>query len=108
MSPGRVMKRVPSIVVQSELTTELGRLQELNRLIQADVEERERVEEAVKTNEALLRLFIKHTPAAIAMFDTEMRYLQVSDRFLTDYDLEGQDIIGKSHYDIFPHLPDRW
>lgn len=60
------MKRTPSIATQSKLTTELSR-----------------VEEAVKTNEALLRLFIKHTPAAIAMFDTEMRYLQVSDRFLT-------------------------
>ena len=98
------MKRVPSITVSSKLTTELSRLQEL----QAEAEERRRVEEAVKTNEALLRLFIKHTPAAIAMFDTDMRYLQVSDRFLTDYDLEGQDLIGKSHYDIFPHLPERW
>jgi PAS domain S-box-containing protein len=37
-----------------------------------------------------------------------MRYLQVSDRFLTDYDLEGQDLIGKSHYDVFPNLPERW
>jgi len=71
-------------------------------------EEHKRVEEAVKTNEALLRLFIKHTPAAIAMLDTDMRYLQVSDRFLTDYDLEGQDLIGKSHYEVFPDLPDRW
>src|SRR5689334_9020728 len=102
------MKRVPSIAVQSELTTELSRLQELNRLMQTEAEERQRVEEAVKANEALLRLFIKHTPAAIAMFDTEMRYLQVSDRFLTDYDLEGQDLIGKSHYEVFPNLPDRW
>jgi PAS domain S-box-containing protein len=72
------------------------------------VEEHKRVEEAVKTNEALLRLFIKHTPAAIAMLDTDMRYLQVSDRFLTDYDLAGQDLIGKSHYEVFPDLPDRW
>ncbi|HEV8431292.1 MAG TPA: PAS domain S-box protein [Pyrinomonadaceae bacterium] len=63
----------------------------------------------ILTNEqALLRLFIKHTPAAIAMFDTDMRYLQVSDRFLTDYDLEGQDLIGKSHYEVFPDLPVRW
>lgn len=67
-----------------------------------------RFEELVKTNEALLRLFIKHTPAAIAMFDTEMRYLQVSDRFLRDYHLEGQDIIGKSHYEVFPEIPVRW
>jgi len=107
MSPGMGMKRISSIAAQSKLTTELSRLQELNRL-KAAAEERKRVEEAVKTNEALLRLFIKHTPAAIAMFDTNMRYLQVSDRFLTDYDLEGQDLIGKSHYVVFPHLPDRW
>lgn len=62
----------------------------------------------ITNDQALLRLFIKHTPAAIAMFDTDMRYLQVSDRFLTDYDLEGQDLIGKSHYDVFPDLPLRW
>jgi PAS domain S-box-containing protein len=72
------------------------------------IKPRQRVEEEVKTSEALLRLFIRHTPAAIAMFDTDMRYLQVSDRFLTDYQLEGQNIIGKSHYDVFPDLPDRW
>ena len=62
----------------------------------------------LSNDQALLRLFIKHTPAAIAMFDADMRYLQVSDRFLTDYDLEGQDLIGKSHYDVFPDLPLRW
>jgi len=87
------MKRTPSISVQPALTNE---------------EDRRRFEDIVKTNEALLRLFIKHTPAAIAMFDTDMRYLQVSDRFLTDYDLEGQDIIGKSHYDVFPEIPIKW
>jgi PAS domain S-box-containing protein len=72
------------------------------------VTKRRRFEEAVRTNEALLRLFIKHTPAAIAMFDTEMRYLQVSDRFLTEYHLEGQNLIGRSHYEVFPDLPERW
>jgi PAS domain S-box-containing protein len=88
------MKKAPSIPLPPVLINEQTRLK--------------RFEEAVKTNEALLRLFIKHTPAAIAMFDTEMRYLQVSDRFLTDYDLEGQDLIGKSHYEVFPNLPERW
>jgi PAS domain S-box-containing protein len=73
-----------------------------------DITARRYMEQALKANEELLRLFVKHTPAAIAMFDTEMRYLQVSDRFLTDYHLEGQDIIGRLHYDVFPNLPDRW
>ncbi|HEV8370228.1 MAG TPA: PAS domain S-box protein [Pyrinomonadaceae bacterium] len=73
-----------------------------------DITERRYIEQALRANEELLRLFVKHTPAAIAMFNTEMRYLQVSDRFLKDYHLEGQDIIGKVHYDVFPNLPERW
>ena len=73
-----------------------------------DITERRNIERALKANEEVLRVFVKHTPAAIAMFDNDMRYLQVSDRFLTDYQLEGQDIIGKCHYDVFPNLPERW
>ena len=73
-----------------------------------DITERRYMEQELRANEELLRLFVKHTPAAIAMFDTEMRYLQVSDRFLKDYHLEGQDIIGKVHYEVFPNLPERW
>jgi len=73
-----------------------------------DLTERRYMEKALKANEEVLRLFVRHTPAAIAMFDNDMRYLQVSDRFLTDYGLEGQDIIGKRHYDLFPDLPESW
>jgi diguanylate cyclase (GGDEF)-like protein/PAS domain S-box-containing protein len=42
------------------------------------------------------------------MFDREIRYLEFSDRWLRDYRLEGQDIRGKSHYDVFPEVPERW
>ncbi|HKP60814.1 MAG TPA: PAS domain S-box protein [Polyangiales bacterium] len=64
--------------------------------------------QALHASEAVLRQFIKHSPAAVAMFDTEMRYLHVAERWLTDYRLEGRDIIGKSHYEIFPDLPEEW
>lgn len=73
-----------------------------------DITARRQMEQELKANEELLRLFVKHTPAAIAMFDNEMRYLQVSDRFLKDYQIEGRDIIGQFHYDVFPDIPERW
>lgn len=52
----------------------------------------------------LLRLFVKHTPAAVAIVDTEMRYLLVSDRWLQDFRIEEASIIGKSHYEVFSEI----
>ena len=70
--------------------------------------EHARTAETLRISEEQLRLFIKHAPAAIAMLDTGMRYIIASERWLTDYGLAGQDLRGRSHYEIFPEIPEHW
>ncbi|AUN33062.1 PAS domain S-box protein [Niveispirillum cyanobacteriorum] len=64
--------------------------------------------DALRRREHLLDLFIRHAPAAIAMLDTRLRYVAVSRRWLSDYDLNDRDLIGRSHYEIFPEIEERW
>lgn len=64
--------------------------------------------EALRESEARLRLFIEHAPASIAMFDRDMRYLAVSNRWMAEYLPGRKQIIGQSHYALFPDCPERW
>jgi len=73
-----------------------------------DITDRQRAEEALRRNEQVLRLFVQHSPAAIAMFDRDMKYVVASHRYLMDYDLGEQSVIGRSHYEVFPEMPERW
>jgi PAS domain S-box-containing protein len=76
--------------------------------IAEDITERKQIEQALLASEERLRLFIKHTPAPVVMFDRDMRYLVVSERWVRDFHLDMGDLTGLSHYEVFPEIPDHW
>ncbi|BAY18407.1 integral membrane sensor hybrid histidine kinase [Anabaenopsis circularis NIES-21] len=57
--------------------------------------------------EQALHQSIEYAPIGIVIFDCDMRYLAVSHKWLEDYNLT-KDIIGHSHYEIFPDVPPEW
>lgn len=52
--------------------------------------------------------FITQAPAAIAMFDCEMRYLASSHLWIQLFSPDQPDLLGRCHYDVFPNLPEHW
>jgi PAS domain S-box-containing protein len=67
-----------------------------------DVTERERIESELLTEKTRLFAFVEHAPAAVAMLDENMNFVAVTNCWLEDYNLQGQNIIGRSYYEVFP------
>ena len=74
-----------------------------------DVTERHRLQQRVQEQEEILRLFVQHVPAAVAMFDTQFRYLAYSRRWIEDYGFDPDtDLTGLSYEDVLPPIPEHW
>lgn len=84
-----------------------GQLTKLHGSI-LDITGRKAAEEMIRQKEELLRTFIEYTPAAIAMLDKNMNYIAASNVWVSSYKLTDTQIVGKSHYDIFPEITDVW
>jgi PAS domain S-box-containing protein len=73
-----------------------------------DINQKKIIEQELISEKARLLSFVKHAPAAVAMFDTDMKYLAVSNRWLEEYRITGQEIVGLSHYTVFPNISRKW
>ncbi|MDG6244649.1 MAG: PAS domain S-box protein [Methanolobus sp.] len=73
-----------------------------------DITERKRAEEALKHSYNLLSYIIEHTRSAVAVHDRNLNYIYVSQRYLDEYKVKKDDVIGKHHYEVFPDLPQKW
>ena len=64
--------------------------------------------EKMRQSERQLHKFIIEAPVAIAMFDREMRYLVASRQWIADFCPDEHNLIGRSHYELLPEIPERW
>nr|MCU0537170.1 PAS domain S-box protein [Hydrococcus sp. Prado102] len=80
----------------------------VNVMVQ-EITESKKAAIALYESENKLRLFVKYAPVSVAMFDRNMLYIAASQRWVDNYNLGSiEAILGRSHYDIFPQVPDRW
>ena len=76
--------------------------------ISRDITAQQQAARALRESEERLRLLIDHAPVALALFDRDMRYLALSRHWRDDFELGGRDVLGLSHYEVFPDLPEQW
>ncbi|MEG4303052.1 response regulator [Microcoleus sp. D3_18a_C4] len=74
----------------------------------SDITQRKQAEDALERERLQLRQIINCVPVAMAMFDTEMRYMANSKKWVTQFNLDLPSLNNLSHYELFPDTPDRW
>jgi PAS domain S-box-containing protein len=73
-----------------------------------DISARKIAEKSLEIEKSRLSAFVENAPAAVAMFDRDLKYVAVSDRWLEENRLRGRKIIGLSHYEVFPNISQTW
>lgn len=102
--------RMDGTVVDVESTATYMQLGDdvIRQVVIRDITERKRAAAELEHTRDLMQYVIEHARSAVAVHDRDLRYLYVSRRYLQEYGVTEQDILGKHHYDVFPDLPQKW
>ncbi len=105
--------------------TSLGRFEDGQKLVlemAVDITDRKRIEndkeqmyitemmgrKAVEAKKELLQAFVKFNPLSVGMFDLNLRFLAMSAAWMKTWKEEESQLIGRSLYDLYPHLSEKW
>jgi PAS domain S-box-containing protein len=73
-----------------------------------NITERKLIEDQLAEQKEQMALFIEHSPASLAMFSNDMHYIATSRKWKEENAVAKQSLIGRSHYEIYPDLPEHW
>jgi len=65
-------------------------------------------EDDLQQTAAQFRQLVDWAPVSIAMFDRDMRYVELSQGWRDDCQIGSRNVVGLTHYELFPDLPERW
>ena len=63
---------------------------------------------ALQRSQAQVRTFVENSPVSIAMVDGDMNYVAASRRWIENYGRGRSRLVGLSHYELHPAIPERW
>lgn len=98
---------VPVSMVVVAHKSQTGTLEAIST-ISRDISQRRQAEQLIERSREQLETFIRQAPISIAMFDLNMNYLSVSDRWRVESGRGPEDLTGLNHYEIHPDLPVKW
>lgn len=70
--------------------------------IARDISKEKKNQHRSEEKQKVLKAFVDHSPAVITMLDREMRVLAVSNKFLEEFKLAEEEVVGRTIYDLFP------
>lgn len=73
-----------------------------------EVTEQKHTELMLTHSRELMKYIIEHDHSAIAVYDRDINYIYVSQSFLRENRINGEDVIGKNHYEVFSDIPQHW
>lgn len=91
-----------------ETAGEIERLRRRVAELEGAAAERDELAKRLAQAEEHAREFVRHAPVGVAMLDRDMRYILASDAWLASLRVQIRDVVGRSHYEIFPEVPADW
>jgi len=89
-----------------ERTLDIERLIEASFRAEAEAEAEKR--DALREANVLLEQFIAYAPAAIAMFDLDLRYVAHTKRWVIQHGASDASLVGRHQFDALPQMGENW